>query len=92
MDGPSAAEQTKNDLKTSARKGPRGHVTVFANWCKGCGICIEFCPKGVLKPAGLKGKPTVTDPSLCSKCMLCEVRCPDFAIRIRSEEDDDEDS
>lgn len=71
---------------------PRTKILINEDWCKGCGICIEFCPKEILKPAGLQGKPIVTDPSLCTKCMLCEVRCPDFAIRIRSEGDDDEDS
>ena len=71
---------------------PKVKILINEDWCKGCGICIEFCPKAVLAPAGLQGKPTVTDPSLCIKCMLCEVRCPDFAIRIRSEEDDDENS
>ena len=76
----------------SKESRPRTKILINEDWCKGCGICIEFCPKGVLKPSGLQGKPTVTDPSLCSRCMLCEVRCPDFAIRIRDEGDDDENS
>jgi 2-oxoglutarate ferredoxin oxidoreductase subunit delta len=71
---------------------PRTKILIDEEWCKACGICIEFCPKGILVPTGLEGKPTVTDPSLCIKCMLCEVRCPDFAIRVRSEEDDDDES
>ena len=81
-----ATEDKKEQVK------PGTKILINEDWCKGCGICIEFCPKEILKPFGLQGKPTVTDPSLCSRCMLCEVRCPDFAIRIRSEEDDDEDS
>ena len=81
-----AAEKTGEEAKTKTK------ILIDEDWCKGCGICTEFCPKGILVPTGLQGKPTVTDPSLCIKCMLCEVRCPDFAIRIRSEEDDDEDS
>jgi len=69
---------------------PRAKIIIDEEWCKGCGICIEFCPKAVLVPQGMDGKPTVTDPALCIKCMLCEVRCPDFAIRIRSDDEDEE--
>lgn len=78
--------------KTNQEAKPRTKILIDEEWCKGCGICIEFCPKAILTPTGLQGKPTVTDASLCIKCMLCEARCPDFAIRIRSEEDDDENS
>lgn len=82
---------TPAEKKTEGSK-PKVKILINEDWCKGCGICIEFCPNEVLKPAGFQGKPTVTDPTLCNKCLMCEVRCPDFAIRIRSEEDDDEDS
>jgi len=76
--------------KTVEEAKPRTKILIDEDWCKGCGICIEFCPKGILTATGLQGKPTVTDPSLCIKCMLCEVRCPDFAIRVRSEGEDEE--
>ncbi len=49
-------------------------------WCKGCGVCAAFCPKGVL---ALKGdKITVKDPDACIHCGLCELRCPDYAIYL----------
>ena len=50
-------------------------------WCKGCGICVALCPKKVLD---LKdGKVEVVDSESCIKCMMCEYRCPDFAIFVR---------
>lgn len=69
----------------------RTKIIVNEDWCKGCGICAEFCPKAVLQ-ADRDGKPNAVDPSLCIRCMLCEVRCPDFAITVRTEGNDGEDS
>ncbi|WP_372713812.1 ferredoxin family protein [Ilyobacter sp.] len=50
-------------------------------WCKGCGICVEFCPKDVLDMKD--GKVNVKDISACIKCNMCGKLCPDFAIGIR---------
>lgn len=48
--------------------------------CKGCGICVAFCPKGVLN---LKdGKVNIDDLDSCIQCGLCELRCPDYAIYL----------
>lgn len=55
-------------------------LVVDASWCKGCGICAEFCPKKVLKI--VKEKVTIASPESCIKCGLCELRCPDYAIYL----------
>jgi 2-oxoglutarate ferredoxin oxidoreductase subunit delta len=68
------------DTKTATR--PKYRVKVDPNWCKGCGICASFCPKGILAPEGLDQKVRVTDESLCMNCKMCEVHCPDFAICV----------
>lgn len=49
--------------------------------CKACGICIEFCPKDVLE-RDAAGKPVFAHADKCIVCSLCELRCPDFAIRV----------
>jgi 2-oxoglutarate ferredoxin oxidoreductase subunit delta len=59
------------------------HV-INREWCEGCGICIEFCPKDVLE---LDGENVViaARPEDCICCRLCEYRCPDLAIEIVEE-------
>jgi 2-oxoglutarate ferredoxin oxidoreductase subunit delta len=56
-------------------------VEIKPKWCKGCAICVEFCPHEVLAMEG--GKAVVKNPEACNACGLCEVRCPDFAIVLR---------
>ncbi len=63
------------------RRLPRGRVTVFPNWCKGCHLCIEFCPQEVLAE-GPGGRVIVAHPERCTACRWCELHCPDFAIFV----------
>ncbi len=55
-------------------------------WCKGCGICVAFCPKETLEL--VRGKVQLKNPSTCILCGQCEMRCPDYAIFIDESEDD----
>lgn len=55
--------------------------TINRKWCKGCGICVAFCPRKALALDG-EGKVYVAKPEECSRCRLCELRCPDFAISL----------
>jgi 2-oxoglutarate ferredoxin oxidoreductase subunit delta len=52
--------------------------------CKGCELCIEFCPRNVLaRSKGFNAKgyhnPVVTNGD-CINCRLCVTVCPEFAI------------
>jgi len=59
---------------------------IDAEWCKGCGICVHFCPKDVLE-LNRQGKVEATRPEDCIACKLCELRCPDLAIQIITEQE-----
>ena len=55
--------------------------------CKGCGICVETCPKGVIvigEEINRLGYPTVTvvEPDKCTGCALCAEMCPDIVILV----------
>lgn len=55
-------------------------LRVIEEWCKGCGICVAFCPKNVLEMEN--DKVIISDLDKCIKCGLCELRCPDYAIYL----------
>ena len=65
----------------------------FLRRCTACGLCIEKCPTGVLRPAtdeyGIANamKPTmVFDKSFCrTVCNRCGIVCPTGALRPLSE-------
>jgi 2-oxoglutarate ferredoxin oxidoreductase subunit delta len=63
----------------------RGVVHVIEDRCKGCGYCVEYCPRDVLEISerfNAKGyhPPELKHPDLCVNCHYCEAICPDFAI------------
>jgi 2-oxoglutarate ferredoxin oxidoreductase subunit delta len=67
-----------------------GHIYLDKQRCKGCGYCVEYCPRKVLE-MGSELNPkgyllvTVVDPDKCLACGFCEVICPEFAIRVAQE-------
>ncbi len=50
-------------------------------WCKGCGICVEFCGKKVIE-LDIEDKAVPLRTEDCVVCRLCEMRCPDLAIEV----------
>jgi 2-oxoglutarate ferredoxin oxidoreductase subunit delta len=64
-------------------KKEKHNIEVYKSWCKKCGICVAFCPAGVLAQDD-SGAPYAKEPDKCTGCQLCALRCPDFAINVTS--------
>lgn len=61
------------------------------NLCKGCGICVEFCPKHILKIGDERNRKGVfycqiTDQDQCIACLSCAMMCPEGAIETSKSE------
>jgi 2-oxoglutarate ferredoxin oxidoreductase subunit delta len=64
-----------------------GRVVVDETRCKGCKLCIEFCPKGLLELSDKtndKGYHVVRqiNSEECNGCTLCAIMCPDVALTV----------
>lgn len=59
-------------------------IRIEAEWCKGCGICVHFCPKQVLE-LDANDKLVAVRSVDCIACKMCEMRCPDLAVEVETE-------
>ena len=75
----------RKPLDADKIKTPKAEIHIIKDLCKGCGFCIEFCPKKVLEKSGELNKkgaypPKIVDESKCALCGFCTAICPEFAI------------
>ncbi|MHC4663831.1 MAG: 4Fe-4S dicluster domain-containing protein [Planctomycetota bacterium] len=61
------------------------HILITEDACKGCGLCVEVCPKKCILLAAnvnVRGyNPAVFSiPEECTGCANCAVMCPDAVI------------
>ncbi len=65
-------------------------IRIDENLCKGCNICIEFCPLKVFESSDKLTRrgyyvPAVVRETDCNECGICDMLCPDFAIILIKE-------
>lgn len=63
----------------------KGTVHIVTERCKGCELCVTYCPKKILEVSeefNDKGYhyPIVIGEDDCVNCQVCEDICPEFAI------------
>ncbi len=74
-------------METHQHPEDRYYFITDEDRCKGCGLCIEFCPKDCLGFSDVineKGWRVAKMHRMkdCIKCYMCERMCPDFAIFV----------
>lgn len=67
------------DAKTAQALKGQSRKLHIADWCLGCGACIQRCHQQALSPG--KQKPVV-DHDKCVLCGYCSTVCPDFCIKV----------
>jgi len=72
---------------------PHGEIHIIKDRCKGCGFCVEYCPRKTLEMSSefnVKGyhPPYVKDADSCVNCRLCEMLCPEFPIFCTPKEEE----
>ncbi len=66
----------------------RYKVFINKKLCKGCGICIEICPRNALRFNGINPETGYRNPEQageCIGCRQCMWYCPDQAIVVVGE-------
>ena len=73
-------------------------ITILSDRCRGCGLCVEFCPKKILTISGktLNAQgyhpAEVTDMTKCIACAMCAMMCPHVVIRVERDVDKPDDA
>ena len=62
-------------------------IIIDQNKCKGCFLCVNFCPKGLIKKSIKLNKQGLNFAEFslngdCIGCMQCAVICPDCCIEV----------
>ncbi len=62
-------------------------VRVQAERCKGCSLCVEFCPQHCLSLSDELNAlgyhvAKLHDPEKCSACALCAEMCPESGMSV----------
>ncbi|MDY5941856.1 MAG: 4Fe-4S binding protein [Eubacteriales bacterium] len=63
-------------------------LTFKTDSCKGCGLCVDACPKHLLRISADKinkkghHPAEITDQTACIACAFCATMCPDCIITV----------
>jgi 2-oxoglutarate ferredoxin oxidoreductase subunit delta len=65
-------------------------IIIDQDKCKGCLLCVNFCPKGLIKKSVKLSKQGLNFVEFdangdCIGCMQCAVICPDCCIEVYKE-------
>lgn len=72
---------TKVQLEPTPIPTAVADLVIDKQWCKGCNLCVGFCPRHVLS-LDILSKVQVSQANNCIGCGRCETMCPDYVIRV----------
>ncbi len=63
-------------------------ISINETLCRSCAVCWEICAPDVLDFQPPLNKAIVVSQDQCTGCRLCEWLCPDWAIVVRPQIDE----
>lgn len=63
-------------------------LTINAKWCKGCALCVDYCPKNALDISNIGDVPVFIRSADCIGCSRCAGICPERAITLSKIEEE----
>ena len=69
-----------------------GKIIIDTERCKGCGLCVEVCPKGCIVISKKSNKngyfPAEAANTDCTGCAACAIICPEAIIEVYRDQPD----
>lgn len=65
----------------------KGSIKISRDVCKGCELCVSFCPKSLIRLSDKMNASgylpaTFEDNGECTGCSACALVCPEVAIEV----------
>ena len=65
----------------------KGYIEIDQELCKGCELCMAFCPKQAIEVSAKVNASGYTPASFksdgeCTGCAICALVCPEVAIEV----------
>ncbi len=68
-----------------------GKIIIYAERCKGCGLCVQVCPRASIAISKRSNKsgyfPAEVKNSDCTGCAACAIICPEAIIEVYRDND-----